>query len=159
ECRDTVLYVFSDGPRTESERAPVERVREIITDIGGFASLNAIFRPENWGLSRNIINAASHVLDRHGEMIMLQDDVFVGPHFLKFMNDGLARYRDKRQVSCVSGYCYPIKYNVKDTYFIKGAECWGWATWSDRWAAFNPNSSELLSELKSRRLSKIFDFD
>jgi hypothetical protein len=159
ECRDTALYVFSDGPRAESEKVAVERVREIISNVEGFASLNVTFRPENWGLSRNIIDAASYVLDRHGEVIVVEDDVFVAPFFLQFMNNGLARYREKHRVSCISGYCYPIKSGVSDTFFLRGGECWGWATWSDRWATFNPDSSELLAELRSSGLREAFDLD
>ena len=47
ECSDTALYVFSDGPKTKSEMVAVNRVREIITGIEGFASLHPIFRSNN----------------------------------------------------------------------------------------------------------------
>jgi hypothetical protein len=58
-------------------------VRRIITSIEGFASIHTILRPANWGLSRNVTDAASHVLDRHGEMIMMEDDILVAPQFPK----------------------------------------------------------------------------
>jgi len=159
ECGDTVLYVFSDGPKTESDEAAVERLREIISRIEGFARVHATYRPENWGLSRNIIDSVSHVLDRHSEVILLEDDIFVAPHFLRFMNDGLAQYHDEHRVACISGYSYPIEYRESQTFFLRGADCWGWGTWRDRWAYFNSNSSELLSELKLRGLQTTFDFD
>jgi hypothetical protein len=92
-------------------------------------------------------------------MIMLEDDIFVAPHFLRFMNDGLAQYRDEHRVACISGYSYPIEYQESQTFFLRGADCWGWGTWRDRWAYFNSNSSELLSELKLRGLQTTFDFD
>jgi hypothetical protein len=75
------------------------------------------------------------------------------------MNDGLAQYRDEYRVACISGYSYPIEYRESQTFFLRGADCWGWGTWRDRWAYFNPNSSELLSELKLRGLQTTFDFD
>jgi hypothetical protein len=137
----------------------VNRVRDIITGIEGFASLHPIFRPNNFGLSRNVIDAATYVLNRHGEMIMVEDDICVAPNFLKFMRDGLARYREERRVSCLSGYWYPVEYGPAHTFFLRGAECWGWATWSDRWTCFNPNGTELLAELESRKLKRNFDFD
>src|SRR5215469_12241797 len=122
ECRETVLYVFSDAPRTEADAVAVERVRDIIHNVEGFARIIKTFRRENWGLVRNITDAASYVLDRHGEMIMVEDDIFVAPSFLKFMNDSLIRYRREPRVSCISGYCYPIEYHDSDTFFLRGAE-------------------------------------
>jgi hypothetical protein len=159
ECQDTVLYIFADGPKTEAHKAAVDRVHQITRNIQGFANVNTTFRSENWGLSRNIIDAARHVLDRHDEMIMVEDDILVAPSFLKFMNEALARYHDERRVACISGYNYPIKYSNGKTFFLKGAECWGWATWRDRWDCFNPDGSELLCELKRRGLQTKFDFD
>jgi hypothetical protein len=90
---------------------------------------------------------------------MVEDDIFVAPFFLKFMNDSLTRYREEPRVSCISGYCYPIEYHARNTFFLRGAECWGWATWADRWSEFNNNSHDLLLKLRSRGLSKAFDLD
>ena len=36
--------------------------------------------------------------------------------------------------------------------------CWGWATWSDRWEAFEKNSDQLLSEFSRRDISR-FNLD
>jgi hypothetical protein len=46
-----------------------------------------------------------------------------------------------------------------ETYFIRGADCWGWATWRDRWKEYNPDGAALLRELKARDLCHAFDFD
>ena len=48
---------------------------------------------------------------------------------------------------------------MPETYFIRGADCWGWATWRDRWRTYNPNGRALLEELKARNLCHAFDFD
>jgi FkbM family methyltransferase len=75
------------------------------------------------------------------------------------MNDALRLYRDKPRVGSISGYCYPVSMPVPETYFILGSDCWGWATWRDRWREYNPDGPALLAELKARNLGHAFDFD
>ncbi len=39
------------------------------------------------------------------------------------------------------------KKNLPETFFIQGADCWGWATWKRAWDIFNSNTQELLDEI------------
>jgi FkbM family methyltransferase len=90
---------------------------------------------------------------------VLEDDIVVSPYFLRFMNDALATYRDVPRIGSISGYCYPVMDPVPETYFIRGADCWSWATWRDRWRYFNPDSKALAANLKARGLVHSFDVD
>ena len=47
---------------------------------------------------------------------------------------------------------------MPETFFIKGADCWGWATWKRGWDLFEPNGEKLLAEIKKRNLKHRFDF-
>lgn len=40
---------------------------------------------------------------------------------------------------------------------MKGADCWGWATWRRAWCLFEPEGKILLDKLKQQKLE--FDFD
>src|SRR5690606_23610171 len=53
---------------------------------------------------------------------------------------------------------YPIK-NLPSSFFLRGADCWGWATWERGWKLFNENGKELLEELKRKKQQRRFDFD
>src|SRR5262249_48637514 len=59
----------------------------------------------------------------------------------------------------ISGYCYPLGRQIAESFFLRGADCWGWATWKERWAYFNPDGRELLAQLRKRRLTRMFDYD
>jgi hypothetical protein len=48
---------------------------------------------------------------------------------------------------------------VPDTFFIKGADCWGWATWARSWELFELNGQKLLDELQYKKLQKEADFN
>ena len=62
-------------------------------------------------------------------------------------------------MASIHGYCCATKTPLPETFFLRGADCWGWATWSRAWKVFNPDGAFLLGELKRRRLTKLFDFD
>jgi hypothetical protein len=48
---------------------------------------------------------------------------------------------------------------VPETFFLKGADCWGWATWRRGWELFESDGKKLLRQLKDANLLRRFDFD
>jgi Glycosyl transferase family 2 len=159
EASRTELFVFCDGPKNESVVADVDAVRALLQDDFGFAATVVVKRESNFGLARNIMEGVSEVLTHRKSVIVLEDDIVVSPFFLRFMNESLTCYRDDPCVGSMSGWSYPVTDRVPETYFIRGADCWGWATWRDRWQTFNPDGRALLRELKARDLCHRFDFD
>ena len=139
EALNTDLYLFCDGPKDDKGRAAVE-------DVQGFAhkyANNSTFKTvtvyagkENRGLANSIISGVTEVINRHGKVIVVEDDLIVLPSFLKYMNGGLNYYQDDKKCGSICSFTYPVKelknYN-KDVYFTQKADCWGWGTWSDRW--------------------------
>jgi FkbM family methyltransferase len=159
EAARSELYVFCDGARDASVVAEVESVRALAQACWGFAATHVVCRDGNYGLARNITEGISEVLQGHETVIVVEDDIVVSPFFLRFMNDALRLYRTEPRVGSISGYCYPVSMPVPETYFILGADCWGWATWRDRWCLYNPDGRVLLAELEARGLEHAFDFD
>jgi FkbM family methyltransferase len=159
EASQTELFVFCDGARDVSVGGEVETVRNLVRGDLGFAATHVVSRDSNYGLARNITEGVSEVLRLRESVIIVEDDIVVGPFFLRFMNEALCRYRNNPRVGSISGYCYPVPDQMPETYFIRGADCWGWATWRNRWKEYNANGPALLSELKARDLCHAFDFD
>jgi dTDP-glucose 4,6-dehydratase/UDP-glucose 4-epimerase len=137
----------------------VEEVGAYIDQVGGFKSIKVIRRAENYGLARSIIDGVSQLLDQHPHVIVLEDDIVVSPFFLKFMNEALAKYSLDGRVASVHGYLYPTTDPLPETFFLRGADCWGWATWRRAWNHFNPNGAELLSQLQEQHLVGHFDLN
>jgi glycosyltransferase involved in cell wall biosynthesis len=134
ECNDTDLYIFADGAKAAGD-ADVDAVREVVKKIDGFRSVTPIFREKNIGLAANIIDGVSSTINRHGTAIVLEDDLVVTPHFIKYMRAALNHYKDSNAFS-IAGYSpridVPNDYKY-DTYAIMRNCSWGWATWQDRW--------------------------
>lgn len=155
----TTLYVYSDAPGNAEHEAGVTAVRELVRGVSGFAEVHCVERQHNMGLARSVIDGVSAVLQRHERVIVLEDDLVVSQHFLKYMNEALDLYAGDAEVASIHGYIYPVARPLPDTFFLRGADCWGWATWRRAWAHFNPDGSHLLAELERRGLTRAFDVD
>lgn len=152
------LFIYSDGPKSDAQADLVSQVRQYINHIQGFKSVTIVERAENFGLARSIIDGVTSIIAKHERVIVLEDDMVTSPYFLDFMNAGLNTYAGNSDVASIHGYVYPIE-GLPETFFMRGADCWGWATWRDRWVMFEPDGAELLKRLNERSLTKRFDFN
>lgn len=159
EASETPLYVFSDAPRGVPARKAVAEVRSFLREIAGFKSVSIIERETNFGLARSIIDGVTHVCEKYGRVIVLEDDLVTSPYFLKYMNEGLEKYQDEQRVISIHGYVYPVEQALPETFFLRAAHSWGWATWKRGWELFDSDGQRLLNELKRRKLTSQFDFD
>lgn len=156
-AESTDLIVYSDAARRIDDVPRVEAVREFLRGVRGFKSVKVVERIENFGLARNIMDGVTDVCRNYGRVIVLEDDIVTSQYFLKFMNSALERYRSEKKVWHISGWNYPISSEgLGDCYFVQVMNCWGWATWSDRWASFEKNAESLMS-LFDRKMIRDFD--
>src|SRR3984893_18062039 len=138
------LIVYADGPKKPEHQASVDAVRELVRSTRGFKSVAIVERETNLGLANSIIAGVTEVCAARGRVIVVEDDLVVAPDFLMFLNAGLDRYRSEESVLQISGYGYPANvHSTPQTFFLPMVSCWGWATWSRAWAAFDPKMSAL----------------
>ena len=156
---ESELFIYADGAKDQTVADEVEEVRQYIRSIQGFKKVTLIERNENWGLARNIIDGVSTQVQKYGKVIVLEDDLVVAPHFLRFMNDALETYQDEPKVGHIQACDFTQDASLPDTFLIKWTGSWGWATWERAWKHFNPNGKELLQELEARKLTYTFDFN
>jgi len=153
------LFIFADGPKNPRDAAAVVEVRDYSRGIRGFKSKTITAREHNFGVARSIIEGVTWLCRERGHVIVIEDDLLVSPYFLDFMNQGLDLYAEEDRVVSVHGYMYPIEGALPETFFLKGADCWGWATWQRGWNLFERDAAKLLAQLQQRRLQREFDFN
>lgn len=156
---ESELFIYSDAAKDETSQAAVKEVRAFIRSIQGFKKITITERAENWGLARSIIDGVTTQINRYGRVIVLEDDLVVGPHFLQFMNDALETYRDEERVGHIQACDFTHDPSLPDTFLIKWTGSWGWGTWDRAWKHFNADGKALLTELESRKLTYTFDFN
>lgn len=150
------LIVFSDGPKREADVSLVNNVREFLKKIDGFRSVTIVESPNNRGLAESIISGVTSVLEKHKNVIVLEDDVVSSSNFLDFMNAALTKYAAHSEVFSISGFSIPIKSN-KDVYFTKRANSSCWATWSNRWSGIDWEVKEYSTFQNSKSERKAFN--
>lgn len=133
---ESELFIFSDGYKDEIDRQKVKEVRLYIRTIKGFKSITIYESRNNKGLAPSIIAGVTKVLNIHGKVIVVEDDLLLSSNFLEYMNQSLSIYSEESKVFSISGFCLKIKkpkYYAYDVFMWGRAHSWGWATWQDRW--------------------------
>ncbi len=114
----------------------------------------------NRGLAASIIEGVESLVNAHGRIIVIEDDLVFHPEFLSFMNTALDRYANDERVYAVSGYIFGRPdLNPNQAVFLPMTASWGWATWKRAWQAFDPDAvgwERLQSDTDLRRR---FNFD
>lgn len=159
EAPATDLYVFCDGAKSRRDAEGVRAVRELARSLGGFRSVTLVERERNLGLAASLIAGVTQAVEARGRVIVVEDDLVLSPYFLSFMNDALERYAEEPRVAAVHGYIFPVRRALPETFFLKGADCWGWATWRRAWRGLNTDAADLLRQIRERGLEREFDLD
>jgi hypothetical protein len=159
EARTTDLYIFCDGAKGSRDAAAVGAVRAVARAVRGFGSLTVIERDRNLGLAASLIAGVTQVVEAHERVIVVEDDLVLSPYFLAFTNQALTLYADEERVASVHAYIFPVRQALPETFFLKGAECWGWGTWRRAWRRFNPDGADLVRQIRERKLEHEFDLD
>jgi len=176
-AKDSELYIYCDGIKTiEDEgddfrelqssinaelQSSVNAVREYVHLLKTFKKVTIIERDRNWGLAASIIDGVSSVVKKHGKIIVLEDDIVTSPYFLKYMNEALDFYEEEDKTWHISGWNYPVKVDSNDeshAFLWQVMNCWGWATWQDKWKYYEKNAKKLIGEFSKQEIEK-FNLD
>lgn len=157
----TVLYVFCDYAKNPDAVLNMQKTRDYVHTITGFKEIHITERSNNLGLAKSIITGTTEVVNRHGKIIVLEDDLITDKYFLTYMNDALTKYQNEKKVFSITGYSHFPKGNPKlpESYFLKVFSSWGWATWSDRWALFDEQALGWEKTKTDHSLAKAFDYE
>lgn len=158
----SILYIYADGPRVDAtieDLNKINDVRQLIRKKNWCNETHIIEAKENKGLGNSVIDGVTEIVNRYGKIIVLEDDLVLSTGFLNYMNDALALYENEHPVMHISGYMYPVKAKLPDTFFYNSASCWGWATWARAWKYFSANSASLWQEIVSKNLVSEFTID
>jgi len=158
-ARKSNIFIYSDFYKTNVDKIYVLKVRKYLREIQGFKKKKIILRNKNYGLAKNIVNGVSEVMKNHSKAIILEDDILVSKYFLDYMNSSLNLYKKKKNIWNISGWNYKIKIKSEhDVYFTRTMNCWGWATWKDRWKCYKKNPKQIVKKWSLSDIKK-FNFE
>ncbi len=143
---ESELYIVSDGAACIEHQAAVDQVREIALAAKGFLKVHPMFRETNWGVYKSATTADREVLEKHGRIICLEDDIVTAPTFLEFINSGLDYFESDKRICSIAGYCVPIPFptDYTEKYWFSLVHIpWGFGTWKDRYDSLDPSWNPL----------------
>ncbi len=132
------LTIFCDGPRNDAEKIKTDAVRSLAHKATGFASVQVVEREHNMGCAPSVIDGLKQMFAKHERLIVIEDDIICSPHTLEYLNEGLERYNSYKSVGHIDAFSlrqevFPIaKDYLYDVYATPLFNCWGWASWRDR---------------------------
>lgn len=157
-AEESELFIFSDGFKVENDQN-INKVRDIVKSVKGFKSITVIEREQNIGLANSVIAGVTEIVNKYGKVIVLEDDIFTAPGFLKYMNEALVKYEKDERIFSVSGYNVPMKVPAdfdKEVFLSYRYSSWGWATWKDRWHEADWDVRNWEEVFNNRETNKLF---
>ncbi len=143
-AKESELYIFCDGPKTaatEEQLLRINATRDVCHSKSWCKNVTVIESDVNKGLAVSIINGVTEIVNKFGKVIVLEDDIVTGKFFLEYMNESLEKYQAEKAVWHITGWRDPVKRTAKNkAFFYPTMDCWGWATWADRWQYFKKDA-------------------
>ncbi|WP_374469667.1 hypothetical protein [Phenylobacterium sp.] len=154
------IHVFLDGPRSEADLEAVAQTRAEVEAVAE-RDWQIVQSPVNKGLKRSVFDGVSHVCDRWGKVVVLEDDLQLGASALAYFRRALADFRDEDRVKSICGYMFgvPSFENREDAFLLPYTHPWGWATWARAWRGFDPFQPVDPVWTKAASFQSAFDLD
>ena len=133
------IYIYNNGPINNVDYEDCNKTKDIVkkySDI--YPNIKTLYKEKNTGLKYNIPEAINWVFESFDKVIVLEDDCFPSKYFFLFCNQLLDMYEKDLRIGQISGSNFLNSRNFKrknqDSYFFSSIiNCWGWATWKNRW--------------------------
>ena len=157
----SALYIYADGPKenaTEDQIKKIEEVRRLARSTKWCEEVHIIEAKKNKGLADSVIDGVTEIVNKYGEVIVLEDDIITSANFLHFMNAALVYYYGYDIVAGVSGFSYPSTGKTDKVYFLPIGSSWGWGTWKRQWDTVQFDSGILVKKILEYKLEAEFDF-
>ena len=154
------VEIYCDGPKNAEASEQVTAVRQVAREWASRLGAKVIERETNIGLARSIVSGVTELCNRHGRVIVIEDDFLLSPSFLDYMLLALDRYANESNVYQISGYMFQVRHSSKhDAFFLPLTTTWGWATWSRAWKIFNWDATDAQDLLRDPEVRRRFNLD
>jgi hypothetical protein len=157
------LYIFADGPKKGASKEQLDSIaatRKVLREKQWCKHVEIFERDTNAGLAVAIVDAITQVIKLKDKVIVLEDDILPSKYFLSYMNDGLKLFENRKDIGSVNAFSSDfLAKNKFPLYFlINNSDCWGWATWKNRWDDFIFDAAFLKEELIKHDKLNLFEY-
>lgn len=144
------LFVIADGPRLHKagEEQLCMETRSLI-HVDWECEVTKIYSDVNLGCQQRIYTGLNTVFEQVEDAIILEDDCLPHDDFFYYCEELLDYYKENKKIMTIAGNNFQqATFQLNESYYFSSyPECWGWATWKDRWNKIDIKL-EKLDELK-----------
>ena len=157
---ESTVIIHVDGPKRPSDNSGVEAVRSMVLNLR-LPNVAWSFQETNRGLRKSIFSGVSEAIEKHGRVIVLEDDLVLSPISLDYFKSALEYYESVQRVWSIAGYMYdaPSLRNSSSVLTLPFAHPWGWATWERAWHRFEIDDRPSSDTLGSQSFKAAFDMN
>ncbi len=156
DCGAKRVFVFADGPKNEQDQKSTNEVQSLFSKQGSIIEFSKISEV-NLGCKLGVTTGIDWFFEHVDEGIILEDDCLPNRSFFQFAEDMLSRYRNEENVMMISGNNPLGNWKTNGGHFFSRiGPSWGWATWKNRWNAFDVELPNLKSFVDSSGFEKAF---
>ncbi len=161
-AKESNLFVFNDGWRSENDKDLVLETREYLEKVIGFKTVTLHFSAHNMGCDKSTIAGVTKVFESSDKVIVLEDDLLVSPYFLEYMHACLNKYEKADKIFSIGAWAPPTFKRASSRYpydvaAIPRTCSTGWGTWKNRWESVDWQVSSYPEILASKELQDEFD--
>lgn len=156
------IFIYNNGPINKIDLKDCKRTKDIVKKYSAIhPNIKVLYKNKNTGLKHNIPEAINWVFDYFDKVIILEDDCIPSKLFFLFCNELLVKYENNLRIGQISGSNFinnrQFKRKNQDSYFFSNIiNCWGWATWKNRWTHVHDLEMTKWPEIKKNNVIKNF---
>ena len=158
------IFIYNNGPIDDRDLEDCKNTKDVVESYTkSYQNISALYKKKNTGLKYNIPEAIDWVFEKFDKVIILEDDCIPNNFFFLFCKQLLKKYENDLSIGQISGSNFinqrGYKRKNQDSYFFsKIINCWGWATWKNRWSNIHDiEMSNWPAIRKEKVIEKYFD--
>lgn len=165
-ANESILYIYCDGQKVGASNDQIQKINEVRKIASSKKWCKEVYIIEsvyNKGLANSVIDGVTETINKHGKVIVLEDDLVTSKYFLKYLNSGLKYYENKKTVYSISAdrpscqkFEIPEDYKY-DVFASLRPFSYGWATWKDRWDTIDWSLKYLKVFLNNKEQTRAFN--
>lgn len=156
------IFIYVNGSIDDDDKIANNQTKEFALEYSkSHKNIFTLIKEKNTGLKYNIPEAIDWVFKNHDRVIVLEDDCIPNKSFFYFCEELLKKYYSNFLIGQISGsnFLNSRNFNYDDSksyMFTKIVNCWGWATWKNRWENVHDIEMSKWPEIKKKKYIENF---
>jgi len=156
------IYIALDGPRQHRYDKDIEEINLVKLafehKINWDCNVMTNYALSNKGCCLGVMSAITWFFSLVDYGIILEDDCIPSRDFFQYTSTLLEKYSNDLRIWSISGYNNQLNIARGNSsyFFSRFPSIWGWATWKDRWSAYDFTLAKLPRVMNDEAFKNIF---